>query len=204
MSIIDILNILDVIGVTASAIAGSILACRRGFDIFGILLISTVASIGGGTIRDLLLNNHPIFWMKQYNYLILIFIASILTMLFYRFIKKLEKPLRFFDAIGLSTYTIIGIEIALKNDMPVFISVIMGIITASFGGIMRDIICNEIPLILKKEIYTTASLIGGIVFFILLHFGIAKEIIYPVTMITIFTVRVVAIYKGLSLPKISF
>ncbi len=202
MQTFELLYLLDIVGIVSCSIAGAILACRKGLDLFGVLLISTVASIGGGTIRDLLLNNHPIFWLDQYSYLIIIFISSFLTMVFYKKVLLIEKPLRIFDAIGLSAFTIIGIEIALLNNLNPFLAMIMGIITASFGGILRDIICNEIPLVLREEIYITASLIGGAVFFLLSYFGLAKEIIYLVTILVIFIIRVVAIYKNLTLPKL--
>ncbi|MPV86052.1 trimeric intracellular cation channel family protein [Ostreibacterium oceani] len=201
MTIETLITSLDLIGIAACATAGSILAIRKGLDVFGVLLIATVASVGGGTVRDLLLNNHPIFWLVNPTYLIVIFVCALLTLIFYRQIIKIERPLRVFDAIGLSAFTVIGVEVALLNQFTPFIAVIMGVTTASFGGIMRDIICNEIPLVLHKEIYITASLIGAGILLILLHLNIAREIAYPITLSTIFGIRMTAVYHNWGLPR---
>lgn len=203
MNIDYLILLLDLMGITASAVAATILAQRKGLDIFGAFLIAAVASIGGGTLRDLLLNNHPIFWLVKPIYLTVIFISSLLTLLFYRRISQLERPLRIFDAIGLAAFTIIGIEVALRHNMSPVIAIMMGIVTSTLGGVARDIICNEIPLVLRKEIYITASLIGGCLLLTLNYFGVPREINYPVTIITIFSIRLVAIYKDLRLPRIN-
>jgi len=192
---------LDMIGVVSCSIAATILALRKGLDVFGALLIAVVASLGGGTIRDLLLNNHPIFWMTQKHYLPVVFISAVVTLVFHKTFASIEKPLRVFDALGLSAFTVIGVEVALQSGASSLVAVIMGITTATVGGIMRDIICNEIPLVLHKEIYITASLLGGISFLVLQYFKVPQEIVYVLTLVSTFAIRMVAIHKDLRLPR---
>lgn len=202
INIDSLILVFDLIGIMASSVAATILAERKGLDILGAFLIATVASIGGGTVRDLLLNHHPIFWLVQPIYPAVIFGSSLLTMIFYKRLTRLERPLRIFDALGLAAFTVIGVDVALMSGMSAFMAMMMGMITATFGGICRDIICNEIPLVLQKEIYLTASLIGGMLLLLMLHLGINKEIAYLIAMAVIFIIRMVAVYNDLRLPRI--
>ncbi len=201
ITIHHLITILDLIGVVACSVAASILAQRKGLDIAGAFFISTVGAIGGGTVRDILLNHHPIFWLHQTYYLVAIIISSVLTLIFYRMIIRLNRALITFDAIGLAAFTVIGVEIATGQNMSPFIAVIMGIITATVGGILRDIICNELPLVLHKEIYITASLIGGCVLITLMRLGVGKEIAYTISLISIFGIRMFAVHNDLCLPR---
>lgn len=199
----DIIYLLDILGVIACTIAGTIIAKRRSGDILGAIFIAFVAAIGGGTLRDLLLDKHPIFWMTQPSYLGVIIVASIITQIFFHHIEKIDKPLRLFDALGAATFTLIGIEIGLAQHASPFVAILMGITTATAGGIMRDIICNEIPLLLQREIYITACLIGAISYFILTHLEVPDTIRQFVVIGIIFTIRMLAIYRNWQLPNIT-
>ncbi|PIE42359.1 MAG: hypothetical protein CSA47_00615 [Gammaproteobacteria bacterium] len=191
----------DLIGTAASAVAATILAQRKGLDYFGALLIGAVAAVGGGTVRDLLLNKHPVFWLVKPIYLLVIVSSVTVTLFFYRYINKMEKPLRVFDAVGLAAFTVIGVEIALLKGMSPFIAVIMGVITSTFGGISRDIICNEIPLVLHKEIYITASIVGSCCLLLLMHLELHRPVAFSAALAVIFSVRMIAVYKDLRLPR---
>ena len=199
----NIIYSLDLLGTFTFAISGALSAANKKFDIFGALFIGFITAVGGGTIRDLVLGNTPVFWIKDINYLLPILISVLLVFIFTKKIVRFRNPLLFFDAIGIGVFTLIGIQKSINfNILPVF-SILLGVITAVMGGIFRDIFCHEIPLIFHKEIYATACLLGGIVFFILHYFGINQNITFFVTMITIITIRLVSIKFELSLPKIS-
>ncbi len=199
----EIIYLLDMIGVIACSVAGTIVAKRQSSDILGAIFISFVASIGGGTLRDILLDKHPIFWMIHPSYLVVIICTSVIVQIFFYQIEKIDKPLRMFDALGAATYTIIGIEIGLAQNTSPLVAILMGITTATAGGIMRDIICNEIPLLLRREIYITACLIGALGYFVLLSIGVSDTIRQFAVIGIIFTIRMIAIYRDWQLPNIT-
>ena len=198
-----IIYALDMIGVFACTVAATVLAKRLALDIFGALLISFVGSIGGGTLRDILLNRHPIFWLEDLNYFYLIVATSLMVQVFYYGFEKLDKAIRWFDALGLAAFTVIGIEAALSQGMPIPIVLMMGIMTAVAGGIMRDVLCRQLPLLLHKEIYITASLIGSVFYLLLLHFEVSLWLRDVTTLILIFTIRMLAVYRQWNLPNIT-
>ena len=157
-----------------------------------------------GTIRDILLRNYPIFWIDNILYLSVIISSSLLTQFFYRYISKKEDILLFFDAIGIGVFTIIGIKTALKFDVHPLICIMMGTITAVFGGLVRDVVCNEIPVILHRELYATLCIIGGAVFFIMSFLGINNNLSYIFSMLFIIITRIIAIRLNLSLNDLIF
>ncbi|XXQ68387.1 trimeric intracellular cation channel family protein [Neisseriaceae bacterium B1] len=199
----SIIYTLDFIGVIACTVAATVLAKRLKFDLFGALLISFIGSVGGGTLRDLLLNRHPIFWLHDLNYIYVITIVSILVQIFYHYVEKLDRAMRWFDAMGLAAFTVIGIEAALSFNMAAPIVIIMGAFTAIIGGILRDIVCRQIPLVLQKEIYITASVIGSAYYLALLHTTLSPWVRSITTIILIFTIRMLAIYRNWNLPDIT-
>ncbi|SUO94358.1 trimeric intracellular cation channel family protein [Suttonella ornithocola] len=196
--------ILDLIGCAASAAAAAMLAKRVGLDFLGAVMIAAIGAIGGGTCRDLLINRHPLFWLKDLNYLTLTSTIAILVQIFYYTVDKyLDRPIRLFDAIGLSAFSIIGFQAALTKGLPYPMVILMGIVTAVNGGILRDIICGQIPLVLRKEIYISCVIIGGIVYLTLLQLGVGEWIRNSIVMATIFLLRMLAIYRRWNLPDIS-
>lgn len=199
----EVIYLLDIFGVIGCAVAGTILAYRHNLDPLGALLISAVTAIGGGTVRDLLLDRHPIFWLIDTNYLIVIFSVSIVVQIFYIQFQKIDKILRNADAVALATFTIIGIEASLEAGMSPFICICMGVVTSCLGGVIRDIICNEVPLVLQKEIYISASVFGGISFFIFQYLGFDKSSTYLLSGSVAFIIRILAIYRGWNLPALS-
>lgn len=198
-----IIYVLDMVGVFACTVAATVLAKRLALDIFGALLVSFVGSIGGGTLRDVLLNRHPVFWLEDLNYFYLIVATSLMVQVFYYGFEKLDKVIRWFDALGLAAFTVIGIEAALSKGMQMPIVVMMGVMTAVAGGIMRDVLCRQLPLLLHKEIYITASLIGSAFYLVLLHFEVSLWLRDVATLLLIFAIRMFAVYRQWNLPNIT-
>jgi len=198
---INLFNILEILGTAAFAISGALSAMNRKLDIFGIFIIAFVTGIGGGTVRDILIGNTPVTWMDNIIYLYLIGIVSILTIIFRKKINYLKTSLFLFDTIGLGIFTIIGVETGIQNNLNPIISIALGVMTGTFGGVIRDILCNEIPVIFRKEIYATACLIGGLVFIILHELGVEREIIYIVTSLIVISIRLVVVKFKISLPS---
>ena len=197
-----LLYLLDMVGVIACAIAGTLLAQHKGFDISGCILVSMVNAIGGGTLRDMVLDRHPIFWMTDINYVIIITVTSIILQMFFHLYHKIDNALKLFDAIGLAAFSVIGFKVALTQDVSPVIAIMMGVWTAIIGGMLRDIICNEIPLVLQREIYITASISGSVTYLILQHFGVNAGINEFIMLIIIFAVRMLALKFDWHLPSI--
>lgn len=199
----SIIYTLDMIGVFACTMAATVLAKRLNFDLFGAILVSFIGSVGGGTLRDLFLNRHPIFWLHDLNYLYLIIVVSVLAQIFYYSIEQLDRAMRWFDALGLAAFTVIGIEAALSRQMSAPIVMMMGVFTAIMGGVCRDVVCRQIPLVLQKEIYITASLVGSIYYLILLETSVSDWTRSISTLLLIFALRMLAVYRGWNLPNIT-
>lgn len=197
-----LLYFLDMIGIIACAVAGTLLAQHKGFDISGCILISMVNAIGGGTLRDMALDRHPLFWMIDLNYVIVITITSVLTQMFFHLYHKIDNALNLFDAIGLAAFSVIGFKVALAQDVSPVIAVMMGVWTAIIGGLLRDIICNEIPLVLQQEIYITASVAGSVTYLLLAHFGMDAGVNEFIMLGVIFSVRMLALRFDWHLPSI--
>ncbi|WP_367103807.1 trimeric intracellular cation channel family protein [uncultured Psychrobacter sp.] len=197
-----LLYLLDMIGVIACAIAGTLLAQHKGFDIAGCILVSMVNAIGGGTLRDLALDRHPLFWMTDLNYLIVITITSLILQIFFHLYHKIDNALKLFDAIGLAAFSVIGFKVALNQGMSPAIAVMMGVWTAIIGGLLRDIICNEIPLLLQREIYISASIVGSVTYLLLNSLGVNPGLNEFIMLGVIFAVRMLALRFDWHLPSI--
>lgn len=197
-----LLYLLDMVGIIACAIAGTLLAQHKGFDIAGCILVSMVNAIGGGTLRDMALDRHPLFWMTDLNYVIVITVTSLILQIFFHLYHKIDNALRLFDAIGLAAFSVIGFKVALNQDMSPLIAIMMGVWTAIIGGLLRDIICNEIPLVLQREIYISASIVGSLSYLILTYLGVKPGISEFVMLGVIFAVRMLALRFDWHLPSI--
>ena len=197
-----LLYLLDMVGVIACAIAGTLLAQHKGFDIAGCILVSMVNAIGGGTLRDMALDRHPLFWMTDLNYVIVITVTSLTLQVFFHLYHKIDNALRFFDAIGLAAFSVIGFKVALHQDISPLIAIMMGVWTAIIGGLLRDIICNEIPLVLQREIYITASIAGSVTYLLLDYLGLNPGLNEFIMLGVIFAVRMLAVKFDWHLPSI--
>ncbi|MGY3793680.1 trimeric intracellular cation channel family protein [uncultured Aquimarina sp.] len=193
-------DILDILGTIAFAISGALSAMNRKFDLFGIFIIAFVTSIGGGTLRDVLIGATPVSWMQNTLNLYLISGVTILSIIFRNKLDYLKKSLFLFDTIGLGIFTIIGVEKGIQTDLAPIVSVALGAMTGCFGGVIRDILCNEIPVIFRKEIYATASIAGGICFMVLYQLNTPMNIIYVSTTLLIIVIRLIVVKYRISLP----
>ncbi len=198
----DIIYVLDIIGTFAFAISGALVASKKDFDLFGVVIIAFVTAVGGGMLRDILIDAHPINWIGDLNYVWTIFAAVIFTFLLKSKIAPLSKTLFLFDTIGIGVFTLLGLQKGLAYDLHPFISLIMGMISAVFGGVIRDVLTNEVPLIFKKEIYALACLSGGTVYLIAVQFSLPTSISFIIGAIVIIIIRLIAVRYQLELPKI--
>ena len=199
----EVIYVLDILGTFAFAISGALVALDKKFDIFGVIIIAFVTAVGGGMLRDVLINAHPINWIGDLNYLYIIFSAVLFTFLFKSKIAYLSKTMFLFDTIGISVFTLLGLQKGLSYDLYPIIAIIMGMISAVFGGVLRDVLTAKIPLIFEKEVYASACLAGGISYLILNYFKVDENINFIVSAIVIASIRAVAVKFHLELPKIT-
>ncbi len=193
---------IDLAGTFVFAVSGMATATEKKFDLFGASIIALVTAVGGGTIRDLLIGSQPVGWLLDVNYHIVIALAIVLSFFFLKQIMRLRRTLFLFDAIGIGLFTVLGLTKTLEMGLPATIAVIMGAISASFGGVIRDILCNEIPLIFGEEIYATACLAGGILYLLLTEIGLGYEWNLILTIIFVVVIRILAVKRKWSLPKV--
>ena len=196
---VNFIHLIDYAGTFAFAISGIRLASAKRFDWFGAYVVGLVTAIGGGTTRDLLLNATP-FWMLQPSYLIVTGLALISVILFGKYLIRLSNTFFIFDAIGLGLFVVVGIQRTLGAGFPFWVAVLMGMITGSVGGIIRDILINEVPLIFRKDIYALACVIGGLVFYICFLLGISPTVTQIASAVSVILTRVLAVKYHISLP----
>ena len=199
----EVIYVLDILGTFAFAISGALVALDKKFDIFGVIIIAFVTAVGGGMLRDVLINAHPINWIGDLNYLYIIFSAVLFTFLFKSKIAHLSKTMFLFDTIGISVFTLLGLQKGLSFDLHPIIAIIMGMISAVFGGVLRDVLTAKIPLIFEKEVYASACLLGGINYLTLNYFKVDENINFIISAIVIASIRAVAVKFHLELPKIT-
>lgn len=194
------LFILDLLGTFVFAISGGLAAYDKKYDVVGIFILALVTALGGGSLRDILIGETPVSWMIQIEYLVVVTGAVILTLIFKNNILKLRKSLFFFDSLGIGLFTILGIQKTLSIGLSPTIAVLMGTVSAVFGGVLRDVLSNEVPLIFRKEIYASACVIGGIVF-LLTQELLPNNEIFPtiMVMILVFGIRYFSIKRGWTL-----
>jgi uncharacterized membrane protein YeiH len=192
---------LDLIGTFVFAISGVLVAMNKRMDPFGIFIIAFVTAVGGGTLRDVLIGRTPVGWMYDLNYIYVIAGGVLFAVLLRKKIDYLRTSLFLFDTIGLGVFTLIGLEIGVKASLHPVISIALGAMSASFGGVIRDILCNEIPVIFRKEIYATACLIGGAVYFIVDGF-VSENVLYLITASVVIAIRLIAVRFKLALPAV--
>ena len=196
-----LLYFLDLLGTAAFAASGALAGIRRRMDLFGVMVLGLVTATGGGTLRDLLLGDAPPFILKNETYLYLSIAVSIIVFLSYQRMSFLQHPLLYFDAVGLGTFVVIGTGKALAFNMGFLGSVLLGVMTATAGGMIRDILSNQIPLILRKEIYASACLAGAALLYILHHTDLPHSLSLLVGALTVILLRLMAIRFNWSLPR---
>lgn len=200
---LSVFNVLDLLGTAAFAVSGASLAIKKQFDLFGVFVLAFVTAIGGGTVRDLLIGNTPVEWMDNSLLIITIGVGAGLTLLFNPIINRLGYIVYLFDAIGLGLFTMAGIQKGINLEMNVFICISLGTISATFGGLLRDIITGEKPMLLtRKEIYAIASAMGGVSYFSLRAVGVPPELNVPITIAVVFLIRHLTYRYGIRLPGV--
>ena len=197
----EFINIIDYIGTFAFAISGIRLAAAKNFDWFGAYVVGFVTAVGGGTLRDLMLDTTP-FWMEHLSYLIVTGLALIFVLIFRKYVVRLDNTFFIFDAVGIALFTVVGVEKSLEAGFPVWVNVIMGTITGAAGGMFRDIFINEVPLIFRTDIYAMACLLGGIVYHLCLWLGLDTVLTQLIAAVSVFLIRVLAVHFHISLPAL--
>ena len=192
----------DMLGVIAFAISGVLVAMEKRLDLFGVGIIAMATAIGGGTIRDLLVGDVPVNWMRHAYIVYVILLTTVLAVLFQNRLQNLRKSLFLFDTIGIGLYTLVGIEKGLAAGLSPVICIALGTITACFGGVLRDILCNEIPVIFRREIYASACIAGGILYFVLSAAGIDPGYCNIAGIMTVILIRLLAVRFHIGMPNI--
>lgn len=193
-------HLLDIIGTIAFAMSGALTAMSKKMDGFGVFIIAFVTAVGGGTLRDVMIGRTPVGWMLDLEYVYVICIGFILALLFRKKFDRLRTSLFLFDTIGLGVFTLIGLEKGINIGLHPLICIALGTMTACFGGVIRDILCTEIPVIFRKEIYATICILGGVVFFALKRFNLDDNLLYIFTSLVIISVRLMAVKFKWYLP----
>jgi uncharacterized membrane protein YeiH len=199
----ELLYVADLVGTFVFAISGVMVASAKKFDVFGAFVIAFVTAIGGGTLRDILIGSLPVGWIQDVTYIFIIMVACLCSVLFSRFILNLSKTLFLFDTIGIAVFTILGLQKALDVGTPAIVAVMMGTISAVFGGVVRDVLCNEEPLIFRKELYATPCILGGVLYLVLDRSGLVQPAVIGITIAGIITIRLLAVKRHWSLPLIN-
>ncbi len=192
--------LLDLLGVGVFAVSGALAAGRKGMDFLGVVVIAALTAVGGGTIRDLLLGRHPIFWIADPTYILVIIAAALLTLCYVRVHPPPGNALLLADALGLALFTISGAQIAEVAKLSPIIVVLMGTITGVAGGVLRDILSAEIPLILRRDIYATAAIAGASLYLLAQALGAARPWAFGMGIAAVVALRLLAMLWGLRLP----
>ncbi|MFR9166779.1 MAG: trimeric intracellular cation channel family protein [Dysgonomonas sp.] len=198
---IQFVDVIEFAGTFAFAISGIRLASAKKFDWLGALIVGFVTAIGGGTLRDLFLNVTP-FWMLSSIYLWCTALALLFVIIFRKYLVHLNNTFFWFDSIGLGLFVVVGVEKTMEMGFPIWVIVLMGMVTGIFGGIIRDILINEIPIVFTQELYAVACIIGGLVFCALIHIGVSLTVVEIITASTVFLIRILATKFQIKLPTL--
>ncbi|MCF2488434.1 trimeric intracellular cation channel family protein [Dyadobacter sp. CY347] len=194
--------ILEIIGTFAFAISGALaVKDQKHQDWFGASFTAFISSIGGGTLRDILIDSYPLVWISDITIIYAIMAGILVTFIFYKFLLKLRKTLFLFDTFGIALFTIVGTEKALHLGIRPEIAVIMGVFTATMGGVIRDMMTNEIPIIYRKEVYATACFTGACSYLLLDSLGAGRNVAFISASLVIIAIRILAVKYGWSVPR---
>jgi uncharacterized membrane protein YeiH len=194
-------TIIEILGTIAFTISGAFSAMQKRLDLFGVLILGFVTAIGGGTLRDVLIGNTPVSWMRDVSTPLIILATAILTICFKRLVKNLKVTLFLFDALGLGLFTVIGVQKGLAANLNPGVCIALGTITGCFGGVLRDMLLNHIPVLFHKEIYATACIAGGISYILLLPV-VEPQVAEAISVVLICTIRILAVRNNWRLPTV--
>ena len=190
---LSFLTFIDFAGILVFAISGVLAGIEKKFDVIGASILGLVTALGGGTLRDVLIGETPVAWMTNINVILMVFIAIPIAYLFRNKLYKLDKFLFVFDTLGIALYTILGLQKTLNIGLNPLSAILMGSVSAVFGGVIRDVLSNEVPIIFKKEIYASACLAGGTIYILLRHLGGESYYNMVLSMGVIIIIRILAV-----------
>jgi uncharacterized membrane protein YeiH len=193
---------LELIGTFVFAISGTLAIKDREHDLFGAGFTGFITAIGGGSLRDILLGAYPLVWIGNVNFLYAIFGGILVTFIFFKFLSRLRKTLLLFDTLGIGFFTILGVEKSLSLGFRPEVAAIMGMFSAVMGGVIRDTLTNEIPVLFRKEIYASACLAGAVVYLVLNYYGLSRDINLLFSISIVISIRLIAVKYKLSLPTL--
>ena len=196
------IDVIDIVGTFVFALSGVMVAVEHKFDFFGTIILAFVTAIGGGSLRDVLIGDTPVSWMQDMTFAYVIMASTFAAIVFKSKIDYLRKSLFLFDTIGIGLYTLVGIEKGLSVGLHPLICIALGTISACFGGVIRDILCNEIPVIFRKEVYATACILGGIAYFLIRKLPIESDLVFIAAGLVVIITRIIAVKFKISLPSL--
>ena len=192
------------VAMTVEAMTAALAAGRRNMDWFGVCLIACVTALGGGTMRDIFLDHYPLVWVENPYVLLLVCGAALATIPLARLVDRLKWPFLLLDALGLVVFTVIGCNIGMEAGVHPIIVIVAGMVTGTAGGVLRDVLCNDIPLIFQGELYATVSLVTGGIYFLGLSAGLPGDLMVLISIAIGFTLRVLALVLKWEMPKFVF
>lgn len=198
------LTFIYLVAITAEAMSGALAAGRRSMDIFGVAVVAFVTALGGGTVRDLILGHYPIGWTQHPPYIYLVIGAGLLTIVVAPYMHRLKRTFLVLDALGLVAFSLIGCDVALQMNYPVAVVIMAGMITGIFGGILRDVLCAQVPVVFQREIYAIVSLAVCGLFLALRALGVDQELNTVISFAAGLSLRLAAIYFSWSLPTFAY
>lgn len=196
----DAIFIIDVVGTFAFAISGVLAGIDRKFDLFGVIILAFVTAVGGGTLRDVLIGTTPVSWMNSNVHIWVILSTVPIAYLFLNLLHRLRKTFLIFDTVGIGLFTVLGLEMSLEIGLSPLVAIMMGVVSAVFGGIIRDVLSNKTPLIFKKEIYAFACLSGALTYLALGQLQFMQEFNMVISILVVITIRLLAIRYKWSIP----
>jgi len=200
----DLLLVIYLVAITTEAMSGALAAGRRNMDIFGVAVIAFVTALGGGTIRDVILGNFPIGWTQHPEYVYLVILAGLATTLLARFMHHMKSVFLMLDAMGLVAFSLIGCNVALQLDYPVVVVIMAGMLTGISGGILRDVLCNQVPVVFCRELYASVSLFVCTLFLALRSLGVDTDLNTALCFVIGFGFRMLALRFSWKLPTFSY
>lgn len=195
------LDLIFYVAIGAEAMTAALAAGRRNMDWFGVCLLACVTALGGGTTRDIFLGHYPLYWVENPYILVLVCGAALMTIVIARMMHRLRWTFLLLDALGLVVFTIIGCGVAMEMDVSPIIVLVSGMVTGIVGGILRDVLCNDVPLVFRSELYATVSIVTGVVYYFGLMYGLPLNVVVIGSIAIGFTLRVAALIWKWEMPK---